>query len=182
MAISFDALIKKYTGKIVDNDGVYPGQCMDLFHVYCKQVLGFKSPGAPAAADMWIKYSPKQFTRIPNTPTGVPKKGDVMIWKKGYGAYGHIAIVISGTTKNFTCFSQNDPIGSKCHLQPYPTYRYVLGWLHPKIASMAPIPVKPPAAIPKPPSLPGSPPVIEPSPVNTIIEWLTALVKKIFGR
>jgi len=40
MAITFDSFIKKWTGKPVDVDGIWPNQCFDLFHQYHVDVLG----------------------------------------------------------------------------------------------------------------------------------------------
>lgn len=106
-------------------------QCVDAWRVYNRQVI--KAPdifGNPP--DLWEKYQSDYYDKIPNTPTGVPQLGDVIIWGTKYGKYGHIAICTEiANTKTFTSFDQNDPIGEPCHFQPH-TYAGVLGWLRPK--------------------------------------------------
>lgn len=106
-------------------------QCTDLFLVYNREVVG-----APTiygnASDYWTNYPTEFYDKIPNTPTGVPKLGDVMIWGNTYGPYGHIAVCTDiADTNTFTSFDQNDPLKSPCHYQLH-TYAGLLGWLRPK--------------------------------------------------
>jgi hypothetical protein len=106
-------------------------QCVDLFRIYNSKVIGGNDVGGNAV-DYWTNYPLNFYDKIPNTPTGVPQLGDVIIWGTKYGAYGHIAVCTDiADTKGFTSFDQNDPLKSKCHYQPH-TYTGVLGWLHPK--------------------------------------------------
>lgn len=136
--MTFDPFIWKYTGKAVDYDGKYGPQCMDLYRQYVKEVLGFpQSKPVPSAKDVWDTYLPDFYERISNSPSGVPQKGDIVIWGGNYGPHGHIAIFIQGNTKQFTSFDQNDPLGSLCHEQLH-TYKGVLGWLRPKYATIEP--------------------------------------------
>ena len=132
--MTLDEFIKKYEGKGVDVDG-YPAdnkyQCVDLYRQYVKEVLGYpQSPPVVGAKDIWDSYLPEYFKRIENTPTGVPEKGDIVIFGTGLGKYGHVAIFVEGTTSRFTSFDQNYPTGSLCHLQGH-TYNAVIGWLTP---------------------------------------------------
>lgn len=106
-------------------------QCVDLWRAYNRKVINapdiFGNP-----PDIWNKYQADFYDKIPNTPTGVPQLGDVIIWSKTYGGIGHIAICTDiANTKTFTSFDQNDPVGEPCHYQPH-TYTGVLGWLRPK--------------------------------------------------
>lgn len=129
--MSFDEFINKYDGKAIDWDGNYGPQCVDLYRQYVKEVLSFpQSPPVPGAKDIWDTYLPEYFKRIENTPTGVPEKGDVVIFGTGLGRYGHVSIFIEGTTSKFTSFDQNYPLGSLCHRQGH-TYSGVIGWLTP---------------------------------------------------
>lgn len=127
----------KYLGKKWDYDGAYGAQCVDLFRFYVKDSLSGNQPkGVAGAADFWVNYETdpnlkNYFDKVPNTPEGVPQAGDVMIWNKKYGPYGHIAIVDSATVDSFTCLSQNDPLGQPTILKSY-KYVNVYGWLHPK--------------------------------------------------
>lgn len=125
--------VNKYSGKKVDFDGFYGGQCTDLYRQYVQEVLNFpQSPGVQGAKDIWDSYLTDYYDRIPNTPEGVPQAGDIMIWGSKYGPYGHVAIILSANTSSFTCFSQNDPVGSLCVVKKYTAWSTLLGWLRPK--------------------------------------------------
>lgn len=125
----------KWNGKGCDYDGYYGFQCMDLAHQFASEVVGQDIPAAPGAKDVWTLATPG-FEKIPNTPTGVPQRGDIVIWGTGVGQFGHIAVFDHGDTTNFTSFDQNWPLNSLCHYQSH-NYTGVLGWLHPKAAVIA---------------------------------------------
>jgi len=120
----------KYNGRGIDFDGYYGFQCMDLAHQYAVEVVGKDFQPAPAAKDVWKQTIPG-YDKIPNTPTGVPIKGDIVIWGVGVGPYGHIAVFDNGDANKFVSFDQNWPVGTICHLQNH-NYTGVLGWFHPK--------------------------------------------------
>lgn len=129
--MTFDEFINKYDGKKIDYDGFHDGQCVDLYRQYVKEVLEFpQSQPVEGAKDVWDTYLKDKYTRVANTPDGIPDKGDIVIWNSGAGTYGHIAIFIEGTTGSFKSFDQNWPVGSPCHIQGH-YYSNVLGWLKP---------------------------------------------------
>lgn len=129
--MTFDDFIRKYDGKGIDYDGSFGNQCVDLYRQYVKEVLGYpQSPPVEGAKDIWNSYLPEYFRRIENTPTGVPEKGDVVIFGTGLGRFGHVSIFVEGNASKFTSFDQNYPTGSLCHLQGH-TYSAVIGWLTP---------------------------------------------------
>ena len=128
--MNLDNFIKKYDGQGIDWDGSYGYQCMDLAHCYAVNVVGKDIPAVPAAKDEWNKTI-DGYTKIANTPDGVPLKGDIIVWGTEIGAYGHIAVFIEGNVSSFTSFDQNFPINSLCHKQSH-NYKGVLGWFHPK--------------------------------------------------
>lgn len=131
----------KWNNQKIDFDKHYGSTCVDLYRQYCQEVLLFpQSPPVTGAADIWNTYRQDLFIKIPNTPLGIPQLGDIVIWSKTLGGYGHVAIFQSGNLWNLTCFSQNWPVGSPCHFQKT-GYRYVLGWLRPKAA--IPVPALP---------------------------------------
>lgn len=136
--MTLQQFIDKYLGKQVDFDGAYGGQCVDLFRQYNKEVLNIPQPkGVTGAADFWSNYDTDQnlknnFDKLVNTPDFIPVAGDVMIWTRRYGPYGHIAIVTQADINQFTCFSQNDPTGQPCILKIY-KYVNVYGVLRPKV-------------------------------------------------
>lgn len=135
--MTLSQFIDKYTGKGIDFDGSYGNQCQDLYRQYVKEVLNLpQTPPVVGAKDNWTANTP-DFDKIPNTPTGVPPVGSIMIWGAKYGPYGHVAIVTSATVTQFTCFSQNDPSGSLCGLKTYKTYGATLGWMVPKETMLA---------------------------------------------
>jgi hypothetical protein len=131
----------KYNNKGIDYDGYYGFQCMDLAHQYAVEVNGQDIPAAPAAKDVWGKATPG-YEKIANTPTGVPQKGDIIIWGVGIGPYGHIAVFNEGNANSFTSFDQNWPINSLCHFQNH-NYNGVVGWLR-STAVQAPPPAPTP--------------------------------------
>lgn len=146
--MTFTQFINKYNNKGVDFDGSYGNQCVDLFRQYVKDVLGYPQPkGVVGAKDFWTNYETDKplkdnFIKIPNTPDGVPQEGDVMVWGARYGKYGHIAMVTHADVNTFTCFSQNDPIGTLSQKRKYSSYKGVLGWFRPKTNEKPTLPLK----------------------------------------
>lgn len=134
--ISFDAFITKYLGRGIDFDHFWGFQCFDLYRQYCQEVLGVpQSPptGTAGAITIYNTYLKKYFVWVNNTPTGVPQKGDIVIWNRWVwgvtGSAGHVAIFQSGNVNSFISFDQNWPTHTLCHLQKH-SYRGVKGWLH----------------------------------------------------
>jgi hypothetical protein len=141
----------KYNNKKIDYDGRYGNQCVDSFNQYLVEVLGISNPiqmfPVMSAYQIWDygKNNP-HFTRIENTPTGVPQQGDIIIWANDKNfPDGHVAIFQSGDVNSFVSFDQNYPMGSLCHFE---THNYsnpkVIGWLRPKKLETEPTPTKPP--------------------------------------
>lgn len=129
----------RWLNKICDWDGYYGGQCVDLYDQYCQDVVGSPIILIGGAADIWSNYPTSHFDRVLNTPTAIPKLGDVMIWDRTSSLpYGHVSIFKSGDINNFTSFDQNWPTGSVCKFVNH-NYNGVIGWLTPK-AQQQPIP------------------------------------------
>lgn len=134
--MTFDQFIVNRTNKPVDFDGVYPNQCMDLMHAYVYEVLGITNKSVlahPYAYQVYTQFTESQyFDRIANTPTGVPKKGDIFLFGANInGGYGHVCIVTEANVNSFKSFDANFPTGSLPHIQSH-NYNYALGWLRPK--------------------------------------------------
>lgn len=131
--MTLDQFIERYLGKKVDYDNFYGGQCVDLYRQYVKDVLGYpQSPGVGGAAEIWDTADPKYYDKIPNTPSGVPNKGDIIIWNRRVGGgFGHVAIFLYGDVNSFTSLDQNWPTLDLVTKTQH-TYSSVIGWLRPK--------------------------------------------------
>lgn len=134
--MTFDDFIAKQTGKPVDFDGVYPNQCMDLMHQYVYDVLGLTDRrllAHPSAYQVFTDFNETDyFEKIANTPTGVPQKGDIVLFNKtSSNPYGHVCVFVSGDENAFKSFDANFPTGSLPHIQDH-KYTNCLGWLRPK--------------------------------------------------
>ena len=128
-------------GKKIDVDGVpknQPYQCVDLIKDYMKRCYGIPYFSIHNDAKNYYEmyedfpYLVKYFTRIKNTPSLVPKKGDIVVWNgtKGNG-HGHVAVSTGiGDTKTFYSLDQNweGPYATKVKHD----YKGVLGVLRPK--------------------------------------------------
>ncbi len=108
---------------------------MDLMHAYCRDVLGIADLSVlaqPTAAQVYSNFANVKghelFTKIDNTPTGVPQKGDIIFWNTGIGSAGHVAVFRDGDVNTFNSFDQNFPVGSLPHIQNH-NYNSVAGWL-----------------------------------------------------
>lgn len=157
-----NSFFAKYDDKKIDFDGLYGAQCVDLIKFYFQEVIGIDPKARGNAVNYWDNCP--ELDQIPNTPTGVPEKGDIIIWNaKIGGGSGHIAIATGkGDTNNFDSFDQNWPTGSACHYQGH-NYLNVIGWLQPKNIN-DPEPVQPPIQVPQAPATTPTPiePVVDP--------------------
>jgi len=134
--ITLDEFITKYTGKFVEYHSYGTGavnQCVDLCNQYIVECLGLPAIIGTNAQDFPSKAG-SNYDYILNTPTGIPSKGDLVIFKSADNV-GHISIFIEGTATKFTSFDQNYPTGSPCK-QVGHYYTNVLGWMKPKKANM----------------------------------------------
>lgn len=132
--MTLEEFIAVYNGKfeMFDNES-YRGQCTQIVKRWCQeQGNPVPNSGGTNKANDYKKFN-NGHEFIPNTPTGMPNKGDIVIWKTTVGSgYGHVAIYCSGNLKNFLSFEQNWPQLSPCHVQ-YHDYNQVEGWLTPLI-------------------------------------------------
>ena len=129
--------VNKYKNKPLEwVDPNNKNQCMDLVVAWIEEGLGHSrlTNGIFYAYQLFTNPTlllKENFEIIPNTPTGVPQAGDIMVWSAAYGPAGHTAIVTQGDALAFKAFSQNDPTGSPCVERIY-GYNKVLGWLRSK--------------------------------------------------
>jgi len=130
--MTLNDFVSRWNGKYIDTDNAYGGQCMDEMHQWCLEGFGIQDLSvlaAPCAKDVWNTFPTikghELFEQIPNTPTGVPQEGDIMLWTSG--TYGHVATFVEGNVDSFRSFDQNYPTGTPCHIQNH-TYTGVAGW------------------------------------------------------
>lgn len=104
-----DFLLKYKVGNSYGYNGTYVGQCVSLVKNYIKEVLGTSPQSIGDAKYYWLKrnssYIQSIFTPIANTPSFIPKAGDVFV--RTSGTYGHIGIVLKATTDYFYTIEQN---------------------------------------------------------------------------
>ena len=136
--MNYDEFIKKHNGVAVDYDGAAGRQCVDLATAYFNEVFGSGIKNFWYDAhhfwdlfdkNTWLKAN---FTKVKNTPSFVPKKGDVAIWSGTLnGGWGHIAICTGeGNTSYFYSYDQNWS-GKACTKVKH-TYDHIAGFLRPK--------------------------------------------------
>ena len=112
--MNYNEFINTYNGKSFNYDGTAGVQCVDLIKMYLNKVFGL-TPGAWGnAKDYYENYNnnsalKSNFTRIANTPSFVPQKGDIAVFGSGLGnKYGHICIATGeGDTHNFYSYDLN---------------------------------------------------------------------------
>lgn len=137
---TINEFFNKYNGKYIDFDKNGKYWCVDLMRTFLVEVLGLSGWNLPAvtyAKQIFTNFntSNKNFTRIYNTPTGVPKKGDIIFWRYYFrvtGWAGHVAIFNSGNVNSLITFDQNYPTGFPSRFVKH-SYRGIMGWLHPNI-------------------------------------------------
>ena len=141
--MTIDEFIARYEGVTVDVDGMYGGQCWDLWSRYAQDVYGVPQADTNTT-DGWAcsvyttKYGQSAalqaaFDKLPSSAT--PRKGDVAFWNNpGWASLSnHVAIVLADQGANVLCLSQN----------PGPTQRMsltktgIIGYLRPKEEDMA---------------------------------------------
>lgn len=138
MAMTFDEFVKKYKGKGVNFDKLYGVQCFDLANQFNRDVIGCGMFIGLHAYMIYTNFDSqpvkKYFTKIANTPSFVPKKGDIVVWGKSLnGEDGHVAIATGEGNKSYfysydqNWLGKNDPC-----TRIYHNYNHVLGVLRPK--------------------------------------------------
>ena len=133
--MNYNEFINTYNGKSFDYDGVAGVQCVDLAKMYLDKVFGIKAGAWGNAKDYYENFNnlplKSSFSRIGNSASFVPQKGDIVVWGAGLGnKYGHIAIATGeGNTSNFNSYDLN--WGSRTVKKVSHNYRGFLGVLRP---------------------------------------------------
>ncbi len=129
----FDSWLNQSQGRALSIDNNNSLDCVDvpkswatfLFNIDWTKTIGWGN-----AKDLYNGSSPSYFDKIPNTPTGFPRAGDIIVW--GINTYGHIAVVISADVNTFTVLEQDSYKQVAAYRQKWPSYSGVIGWLRPK--------------------------------------------------
>ena len=131
-------------------------QCVALSNHYMQKIFGVawnKIYSAWYAKDIYAAASGAYFEKIPQTPEGIPQKGDIIVFKASInGGAGHIAVVESANINTITVIEQNGPSGRWVKRYTYKNYAHVLGWLRPraeKVVGGYPIPPVVATTLPK---------------------------------
>lgn len=127
MLLDVTTSINLFNQHSVDWDNAFGNQCFDLANFYSYAIGG--KPFTGATADLIYGQTQSGFyTAIPNTPDGIPQRGDIVVFN-----WPHVGIATgnSTTTTQFELLEQNDPEGSNCHLKTYLSYNGVIGWMRP---------------------------------------------------
>ncbi len=131
--MTLDQFIAKYRGKRVEVAGSANAlnQCTDLVNAYYREVWSVPIVVWTNAVDFPSKVT-FPLTFINETPTLIPEKGWVVVFKRYgslYGSPGHIAVVTEKTDiNNLYVFEQNWPTGSVCKVNRH-NYRGVVGYI-----------------------------------------------------
>ena len=131
--MTLSEFVKKYNGKSCEAGGSANAlnQCVDLANAYIDEVLGLPKILWTDAKDFPSKAGDNyEFTK--NTPTGVPQKGDLVVWSGNVGnGHGHIGIFLEGNASKFTSFDENWSKKEICQEENH-YYKNILGWLRVK--------------------------------------------------
>ena len=93
------------TGKVMDYDGAYGAQCVDLIKYYYAY-LGEK-PVRGNGKDYAVNALPSGWSRIRYYNGFIPEPGDIAVWTTGGGGYGHVAIITYADGNGFRSIDQN---------------------------------------------------------------------------
>lgn len=146
------SFITNQHGVAYDRDGYYGAQCVDLMHIYIRDVLDIPYPNNITGNAYPIfnnisnyitrnsnTFGGVRFDKIIRTSTNFPHTGDIVFWNPlGSNGYaGHVAICIwgGGDSSGFTSIDQNwvnsnPTTGSAASIQTH-DYIGVAGWLRP---------------------------------------------------
>lgn len=115
--MTFDEWVNKRKNKSIDYDGYYGVQCCDLANDYFANVHGIPSSALFVfynAINYFTDFNKHKtilqtkFKAVKNTPSYVPKKGVVAVFKGHGNGIGHISICTGeGDTNYFYSYDQN---------------------------------------------------------------------------
>jgi hypothetical protein len=104
--------LNSQVGQHLDYDKQYGQQCVDFFNYYYQFVTGDNpySDGysVPGAKNLW-DVANERLTKIPDSSSLKPERGDVAIYGAAWGAgYGHVEVVLSVDGNGCTFIGENE--------------------------------------------------------------------------
>ncbi len=136
--MNLDQLVTQNLGKPVEReDPTNVDQCFDWAFAYIDALsIPRTTIRHLRAYEIWTLATDetrRYFDLIPNTPTAVPQKGDIVIFDTTVGVSGHVCIA-SGNNDGTKTFQSTDQNWNGHLFIEYIWHNYtgVLGWLRPK--------------------------------------------------
>lgn len=135
--MKIEEFINKYLNKIVDFDGAFGGQCVDVFRQYCKDVLEIPHTGAvEGAKDLFLNYDnmPLEKEHFQKMLSTYYLYGDVVVWDKSMtNKYGHVAIFIHQISNGEILVLEQDGFKQNGLKLKSRSTNNILGILRPKV-------------------------------------------------
>lgn len=151
--MTFDEWVSKRKNKSIDYDGYYGVQCCDLANDYFANVHGIPSSALFVfynAINYFTDFNKHKtilqtkFKAVKNTPSYVPKKGVVAVFKGHGNGIGHISICTGeGNTSNFCSYDQNWTGRNEGFTKVKHDYSDIAGFLEPIDRSNIDVIIKP---------------------------------------
>lgn len=137
--MDYKKFVGSVLGRFVDYDHAFGNQCVDLIRKWAQEIHGVSAyvsiPTTGSAKNIFTNFRDnKYFKKVLNTPSGIPKQGDIFFFKTSswfpflFGRDGHTGIVDSADINNVILLNQNYPTGSPCKFTKF-SYKDAQGWL-----------------------------------------------------
>ncbi len=135
----FKLMEEEYLGKgrSIDQDGVYPGQCVDLVNNYVSYIFPFgghkkdysRTIGFGSGGELYYGAKDSYFEKIPYSEGVIPKSGDIVAWGGGgrTGSRGHVAVVYYADSNGMVLIHQNGS-ASRIVFQEHTDYHRIEAW------------------------------------------------------
>jgi len=119
--MNLQEFVNKYRGKLVDFDGAFGAQCVDLARQYCQDVWGFNKrlESVDGASDFFFKHDKRPVQKelcrcVTYSGTTLPPVGSLVIFKSsGTNKDGHIAVCIEATPSGMEVLEQDGVANAK---------------------------------------------------------------------
>lgn len=121
LSMTIQEFVEKYKGKLVDFDGAYGAQCVDLVRQYFKDVweLPKQPEGVIGAQDFYYKHNERPIqNKLCDCHSYIgamlPPVGSVVVFKKAStNQFGHIGICLSADALGMNVFEQDGIANAK---------------------------------------------------------------------